>query len=408
MTTSEPRAAFVWVWLPGSLEPVVCGRLDQQPDGRISFAYGRSYLARTDAVALYAPELPLRTGVQYGVADGTLPLCIDDAMPDAWGRRLVNFRHGQITSDFGDLTYLLESGSDRIGALDFQASPTEYVAREASHPTLDDLADAAERIENGQPLGVQLTEALLHGTSVGGARPKALVRDGERRLIAKFSSTSDLYPTVQGEYVAMELARRVGLDVAPVQIVRAAGRQTLLVERFDRGPAGDRRQMVSVLTILGLTPFPGGRYATYVDLAYHIRASFVRADTTLHELFARICFNILCGNTDDHGRNHAAFVSVDGLTLTPAYDICPQARSGESASQAMAFGQNGEREAQVSLLINSAAIYHLRVADARELVDHQIATIRDNWTDVCDAAELTEVERQAFLGRQFLNPLALQ
>ncbi len=401
--TSEPETAFVWIWLPDRTEPVVCGRLDDE-GGRLSFTYARSYREREDAVAVYEPELPLRAGAQRAASGGRLPLCIDDAMPDSWGRMLVNHRLGRPTAEFNELTYLLESGSDRIGALDFQPAPDVYVPREVDAPSLDDLATAAERIQAGEPLGAQLEAALLRGTSIGGARPKALLDDGDRRLVAKFSASTDTYPVVQGEYVAMELARRAGIGVAPVELTRAAGRYALLVERFDRLPGGRRRAIVSALTILGLTTFPEGRYASYVALADQIRRQFSRADDTLRELFARVSFNILCGNTDDHGRNHAAFVEPSGLELTPAYDICPQARSGNTARQAMAFGPGGERDARVGLLAEAAASYHLDARDARSIIDQQVATIRDHWNDVCDQAELTAPQRTALFERQLLNP----
>ena len=129
--------------------------------------------------------------------------------------------------------------------------------------------------------------------------------------------------------------------------MRAHNRPTLLVERFDRPNQGDawrgRRRVVSALTVVGLNTFPGGRYATYDGLADQIRRSFAEPDATLRELFGRISFNILCGNTDDHGRNHAAFVDERGLELTPAYDICPQARAGTNANQAMAYGREKQR-----------------------------------------------------------------
>lgn len=111
---TEPTSAFVWMWLPDAVDPVVCGRL-HQVDGRIGFAYVRSYLARGDAVAIFDAELPLRRGRQYASSDQTagVPLCIDDAMPDSWGQRLVNHRLGPLAATFGDLTYLTKSGSDR-------------------------------------------------------------------------------------------------------------------------------------------------------------------------------------------------------------------------------------------------------------------------------------------------------
>jgi serine/threonine-protein kinase HipA len=406
--TSEPTSAYVWIWLPNTTDPVVCGRLDQR-DEQIVFVYARSYLDRANAVAIYESELPLRAGYQYPAsaqAQG-VPLCIDDAMPDSWGRRLVNHRLGGLTVELGDITYLLESGSDRIGALDFQESATEHVPREVTHVKLDELATASELIETGRPLSADLNAALLRGTSIGGARPKALIDDGDRKLIVKFSSSTDTYPVVQGEFLAMELARRVGLAVAPVELTTAAGRHALLIERFDRTPAGHRRRIVSALTVLGLTAFPEGRYATYRDLTHHIRGRFAAPADTLRELFGRIAFNIMCGNTDDHGRNHAAFVE-DQLELTPAYDICPQPRSGETAEQAMAFDEHGNRDARLELLIDAAELYLLDAGKALEIVEAQEATIRAEWLDACDAAKLTTVERDRFWGRQFLNPHAFR
>jgi serine/threonine-protein kinase HipA len=408
MTTSDlpsrpPERVFVWIWLPDATEPVVCGRLDH--GSPITFTYARSYTARPDAVPVFAPELPLTGTPPLEPLDGRgLPLCIDDAMPDSWGRRLVNHRLGAGYAELSDLTYLVASGSDRIGALDFQSSSTEYVPRSAGAPPLDALADAARRIEDGEPLDEELTQALLHGTSIGGARPKALLRDGERGLIAKFSSSTDTYPVVQGEFVAMTLARRCGLHVAPVSLVETHGRSALLVERFDRPGHGRRQRVVSALTVLGLSAFPSGRYATYSDLADRIRLAFTRPDATLRELFGRISFNILCGNTDDHGRNHAALVTDDGLQLAPAYDICPQARSGGDAQQAMAYGRQGQRAARISSLVEAADVYHLDATAARAIVDAQIEVVRNAWDEVCDHARLTAQQRSTFLGRQFLNP----
>jgi serine/threonine-protein kinase HipA len=406
--TSEPDVAYVWIWLPEQTEPTVCGSLTRV-DERIVYVYARSYLGRADAVPIYPPELPLVRGEQLPASPQTrgVPLCIDDAMPDSWGRRLINHRLGELAADLGDLTYLLESGSDRIGALDFQRSPTDYVPREVSNPSLDDLAEASARIEAGERLNPTLEAALLRGTSIGGARPKALVDDGARKLIAKFSSTTDQYPVVKGELLAMELARRAGLNVARTELTTAAGRDALLVERFDRTPAGHRERIVSALTVLGLTSFPEGRYATYVDLAHAVRATFADVPATLRELFGRISFNILCGNTDDHGRNHAAFVR-DQLQLTPAYDICPQARSGETAAQAMAFDRHGTRDSRVALLIDAAADYLIDRHEASDIVEAQITTITDHWDEACEIAQLTERERSRFKHRQFLNPHALR
>ncbi len=405
MTSS--REAFVWVWLPGASDPVVAGRLTDRGTV-VTFTYGRSYLERADAIALYLPELPLRRG-EIAPLSGQIAGCMADAGPDAWGRRVIEHPRAGQDLDLATLAYLLESGSDRIGGLDFQASATEYVPRGGGEAALDDLVEAAERVERGLPLTPALDRALLHGSSVGGARPKALLVDGHRWILAKFSSTTDSYPVVKAEYAAMELARRAGLDTARVELTDAVGKDVLLVDRFDRPGGSARRIMVSALTILELHDADGmaGRYATYPDLADQIRARFTQPDATLRELFSRITFNILIGNTDDHPRNHSAFWDGTDLTFTPAYDICPQARTGEEAAQAMAFGPGGERLSQVARCVAQARSYHLTEAEARAVVDHQIDVIRRDWDAVCDLARLTTVDRQRLWGRQFLNPYSL-
>ncbi|MGD9696878.1 MAG: type II toxin-antitoxin system HipA family toxin [Thermoleophilia bacterium] len=406
---AEPERAFAWIWLPGAVDPVVAGRLDVAGSA-ITFTYGRSYLSRPDAIPLYLPELPLRRGA-IPPRVGEVAGCIADAGPDAWGRRVIlNHRAGRTaadTADLGVLTYLLESGSDRIGALDFQESPSEYVPRDAGTASLDELAESADRVERGIPLSPALDQALLAGSSIGGARPKALIGDGPRRMIAKFGSASDTAPVVKGEFVAMELARRSGLDVAGVMLSSALGRDVLLIDRFDRPGDGSRRAMVSALTILGLDEW-GGRYASYADLANEIRARFSDPLPTLHELFARITFSILVGNNDDHARNHAAFWDGSTLELTPAYDICPQPRAGGETAQVMAIGEDGWRMSQVAGCVSRCATYRLSEVEARAIVDRQIETITADWDEVTDRAGLTEVERARMWGRQFLNPYALE
>jgi serine/threonine-protein kinase HipA len=409
---SEPEQAFVWVWPPGADDPVVAGRLDLVGDV-IAFTYGRSYLERDDRIPLYLPELPLRRGRIMPLA-GEVADCIADAGPDAWGQRVIlNHRVGSGAKDTGEpstLTYLLESGSDRIGALDFQASSSEYVPRSHDAARLDELAklsEAAWKVEEGIPLSPALDKALLHGTSVGGARPKVLAADGDRHLIAKFSSTTDTYPVVKAEFVAMELARRAGIEVAPAKLAEALGKDVLLVERFDRPPGGGRRALVSALTILGLD-WLGGRYASYEALADEIRRRFTEPKASLRELFSRLVFNVLSGNTDDHARNHSAFWDGVDLTLAPAYDICPLPRAGGEASQAMAIGRDGFRLSQVAACVARASTYLLSEQEARTIADAQIETIEREWEDVFAEARLSEVDRRRLWGNAFLNPYALE
>jgi serine/threonine-protein kinase HipA len=412
---TAPREAYVWTWLPERVEPVVAGRLAHTAEG-LQFNYGRSYLARADKLPLYLPELPLQPGLLPLPVGLSMPGCLRDAAPDAWGRRVILnrvFGRDALAADtamLDELSYLLRSGSDRIGALDFQASATQYVARDAGAASLQELLESAERVEQGLPLSPALAQAIQHGTSIGGARPKAALHGDGRRWIAKFSSSTDVLPMVQMEFVAMRLAALAGLDVAPVKLVQAAGRDVLLVERFDRVLQADgswhRRALVSALTLMALDEMMAA-YASYEELTEIVRHRFVEPRATLRELFARLVFNILCGNTDDHARNHAAFWDGEKLSLTPAYDICPQVRTGQEATQAMKIlGEN--RFSRLTVCLDGAARFQLSGAEARGIIDGQLQSVSRHWMDVCDEARMGEAQRHALWGRQFLNPFALQ
>lgn len=147
-----------------------------------------------------------------------------------------------------------------------------------------------------------------------------------------------------------------------------------------------------------------GRYASYHEFADLVRARFTEPKATLRELFARIVFNVCVGNTDDHARNLAAFWDGTALSLTPAYDLCPQLRSGTEANQAMAIGRDGQRAAHLAVCRDAASVYLLGRAEAAEIIEHQVSTIREQWNDAADAARLTAAERHQLWGRQIFNP----
>lgn len=411
---TDATEAFVWIWLPGATEPVVAGRLVQD-GGRLFFNYGTSYRSRKKAIPIYPPELPLQEGAIAPINGLLMASCIRDGSPDAWGRRVIINRltgkkpDADGVPEISELTYLLQSGSDRTGALDFQASATEYIPRRAAQASLDELMEAAALVENGVPLTPALDQALNHGTSIGGARPKALIDDGTKKFIAKFSASNDTYSVVKAEFIAMKLASASGLNAASVSITRAAHKHVLLIERFDRRytkGGWTRQAMVSALTMLGLDEMMA-RYASYEDLAELIRHRFADPKATLRELYGRICFNVLCGNTDDHARNHAAFWDGKMMTLTPAYDICPQNRTGTEATQAMLIKGEG-RASTLATCLAAAPDYHLKETEAAALIEQQITTIAEQWQAVCEEAELTPIDRKFFAGRQFLNSYAIE
>jgi serine/threonine-protein kinase HipA len=413
MTSKDDyKQAYVWIWLPGETKPVVAGVL-QRVDHQLLFNYGKSYLARKNAISIYTPELPLQPG-ELPLVDGlSMPGCIRDGSPDAWGRRVVINRKLSVkgdeaaTHDLGELTYLLESGSDRAGALDFQESAIKFVPRGMNQASLDDLLRSAEQVENGVPLSPDLDKALQHGTSLGGARPKALLTSAQTKYIAKFSMTGDIYNVVKAEFVAMRLASLAGLNVSRVRMEKALGKDVLLVERFDREhleSGWTRKAFVSALTMFEFDEMMA-RHASYETLAEIIRLRFQNPQENLRQLFGRLTFNILCGNTDDHARNHAAFWDGKNLQLTPAYDICPQSRAGEEAGQGMRILGTINRS-QLALCLQVAPHYLLSVEEAKAIILHQVNVIRTRWEAVCAEGALTPVDRAYLWGRQFLNPFA--
>lgn len=410
---TSPDKAYVWIWLPGETKPVIAGLLTYDR-GQLVFNYGQSYLARKNAIAIYDQELPLKSGILPLIPGLSMPGCLRDAAPDAWGRRVIlNRRFGRQGRDvdpeeISELSYLLESGSDRIGALDFQASSENYKPRETKAASLEDLQDAAARVEQGIPIHPELDQALFHGSSLGGARPKAMIEDNGTKYIAKFSSQNDLTNVVKAEFIAMRLAERVGLDVAKVRLERAAHKDILLIERFDRVPTKGgqaRKAMVSALTLLELDEMMA-RYASYEKLCEIIRHRFDQPKAVLRELYGRLVFNILCGNTDDHARNHAAFWDGQTLRLTPAYDICPQHRAGNEASQAMLIKGN-DRMSRLSTCLDAAVNFLLKPDEAEAIIRQQIFIITENWRNVCDEAGLSEIDRNGLWRRQFINPFAI-
>lgn len=393
--------AYVWTWLPGETEPVVAGYAEEQ-NGTTHFVYGRSYLSREDAIPL-GPELPLISGPQMPADGLTIAGALRDGSPDGWGRGVIRHALGLgEDDDLSEIEYMLRSGSNRFGALDFQSSATDYVAR-TDTASLEELLTAAEILEAGGTLTPVLEAALEHGTTIGGARPKATLigADGVQYL-AKFPSSTDrLFSYVNAEATMLALAGQTGIRVPGSQVTNVNGKEVLLVERFDRPSAGGRRHTLSALTLVGEDEM-NARYVTYPRL---LNVLTRYGDTAAgEELFRRIGFNMAISNSDDHARNHAAFWDGENLRLTPAYDLAPGPRSGESASQAMAYGRDGERLSSFPRLAGQAEVYGLTRARGKEILDQLEADIREGWDEACEAGRLTKRDREYLWGRQVLNP----
>lgn len=396
------KKAYVWIWLPGQTEPVVAGKIEKQHHLHV-FTYGQSYRNRKEAISLSPFELPLQSGTFEPIGLNHIHSCLRDAAPDAWGRRVVYHQYPHLEAD--ELDYMLLSGSNRIGALDFQHSDSEYIPRNFATSNLDDLLQAAEFVDKGEPLPSPLEQALLRGTSIGGARPKCLIEDNERYFIAKFPLASDQYDIIKAEYISMRLAS-LSLQVPKVYLKKVLGKNVLLIERFDRKRTLNgtvREGILSGLSLLGLNEMEA-RYASYSDLANVIRQHFKNPHQDLAELYKRLIFNILIGNTDDHARNHSAFWDGARLNLTPAYDLCPQPRSGQEATQAMSIEGIENNFSTLTNILSIADKFLLSKEEAKILIEHQITIIQDNWKNICEEAELASIEEKKLWNRAVLNP----
>ena len=399
--TSE-RTAYLHIHLPGAVTSVVCARLREKA-GRIDLQYGRSYLDRDAAIALDPWELSLERGWRYSRA-GDLHGAVRDAGPDAWGRRVQQVRApGHVLTE---VDFLVNAGPDRIGALTVSDSADPHEEEPAPSVPLETLMDAAERVEGGTALPESLATALLRGTSVGGARPKALLDSDEPKILAKFSSSTDHFPVVRTEYAAMRLASACGLQVAGCRLVDVLGRDILLVDRFDRVPAvgggWHRRMMHSALTVLGLHETES-RLASYVDLANQLLRTARDPHESRVELFRRMVFNILVGNTEDHGRNHAVFWDGRHHDLTPAYDLCPDLRAGRTAYQAMTVGRLG-RLATLKNALSQADQFSLSAREAQRVTDELVGAVRVGWPEAAEEAGLSVATRQQLERETILGP----
>lgn len=394
---------FVYVVLPGRTDFVTAGRFvlstDRLGNPRGRFVYGRRYLERTDAVALDPLELPLEDRTFDTLRMNGLFGALRDAGPDYWGRRIIE-RHAGVAA-LGELDYLLQSPDDRAGALGFglnvePPAPARQFNRTAQLTRLQELADALLREETDpdHPDRIQAQDLLLLGTSMGGARPKAVVEDGDALWVAKFNRPDDRWNHARVEHAMLCLGKECGLDVSQSRIAQVGTRDVLLVRRFDRelDDGGYRRaRMLSALTLLRAGDSLRDRERwSYLLLVEELRRLCADARADARELFRRMVFNALISNTDDHPRNHAVIAPQDAWQLSPAYDLTPMPEvSMERRDLAMTIGDLGRR-ASARNLLSQCARFLLTPEEARRIVDEMEQVVRARWYPVARREGVSE------------------
>jgi serine/threonine-protein kinase HipA len=392
MTSSGAQECFVYITLPGAVSAVTAGRFvietDPRGDQLGRFVYGRSYLENREAVDIDPVELKLAEITYDTIQMNGVFGALRDAGPDFWGRRIIEKRAS--IPKLQEIDYLLESPDDRAGALGFglnrvpPAAPLRKFNQTIDLGKLQETAEALVRDEFlSDPNTEQVQDLLLLGTSMGGARPKAVIEDGDALWIAKFSRPDDRWNFPRVEHAMLELARQCGIDAAESRIVTVAGRDVLLIRRFDREmtPAGyNRARMISSLTALRADDSPMLRDRwSYVLLAEELRRIVSEPKADARELFRRMCFNALISNTDDHPRNHA-FIAFDrNWRLSPAYDLMPQpVVSQDRRDLAMECGGSG-RFANAANILSEHARFLLGREEAEKIVYGMQEQVEKTW-----------------------------
>jgi serine/threonine-protein kinase HipA len=411
--TSE-RQAYIYVQLPGTLNtvPAALLKVEKLRDGTFvgRFRYGDRYLERKYAIEFDPFQLPLGNTVHEFTRLKGIPGAVRDAAPDAWGRRVIEHKLQCSPGDLEEIDYLLNGPPDGAGYLSFglKLEPPAPKRRYNRTHQLAELVAAAEAIEEGKRVPEHILEQLEPGTSMGGARPKATIEDGNRLWVGKFPEKADRCNLQRVEYATLELARRCGIAVCNSRLQAVGGHDVLMVERFDREHAEGgylRFGLVSGLTMLDCDEnYLDRERWSYPLLADQLRRWSDKPDEDRGELFRRIVFNAAVTNNDDHPRNHAVRRTARGWRLTPAYDLVPAPLvSLERRDLAMTIGTYG-RTVSIYNLLSQCERFGLTTEAARREIENIVAVVR-TWREhflACGvSAKDADYMAQAFLPECF-------
>ena len=362
-----------------------------------AFEFSREWLSRHGGLILSGDVMNVR-GMQHPRQGNSVFGFVKDSFPDRWGRALLDRRERLAAQEeqrpvrtLSNYDYLVGiEDLTRMGGIRYRTENNGTFINSNSRysvPPLENLralCDACQEIESAEernelPLQRWLDQLVDPGSSLGGARPKANVVDTDGRLyVAKFPSKKDLEDTELIEHFSHILARKAGIDVANTRIIPISkDRHLLLSERFDRTPNGKRRHFASAMSLLGLDDGSGaGTGNGYLDIVDFIVRNCTDVQQNLHELYRRVAFNVLFGNTDDHFRNHGFILTPKGWTLSPAYDINPSTKT----HQCLLINENTELS-DINALRDSCESYMLDRGDASDIINEVINVISD-WQRV--------------------------
>jgi serine/threonine-protein kinase HipA len=401
------KDVFVYVDLAGV--PHLVGRLwtrvRKSKEGA-SFEYNQAWREHPDRFSL-EPALKLGPGPFHTGADTPMFGAIGDSAPDRWGRALMRRmerrraeREGQAPRTLHEMDYLLLVDDEaRAGALRFaeiEGGPflrQEETKRIPPLLELPKLLSAAEHVMEETDTEEDLRLLFAPGSSLGGARPKASVREKDGHLaIAKFPRKDDEINTVVWEAVALALAHKAGIPVPAPRVETIANKPVLLLRRFDR----DGKRRIPFLSAMSMLGAKDNETHSYLEIVDALRQHGAAPKADMEALWRRVVFNILISNTDDHLRNHGfLYEGSDGWRLSPAYDLNPVPTDIKPRILTTAINED-DGTASLALAMSVAKYFELDAANARETAK-QVGKAVSKWRGEAARHGITknEIDRMA-------------
>ena len=376
-----------------------------------AFQFNDEWLKRYGNLYISA-DLNNYKGLQYTQPEKDIFGCFSDALPDRWGRTLLNRREQILATEekrpvrrLSSFDYLLGiDDSSRMGGFRFKETPdgdfinSSNTLRIPPLTSIRELIHASREIEKSEegnklPDKKWLTQLVQPGSSLGGARPKASVVDTDKVLyVAKFPSRKDDYNAGLWEHFCHLLAKKAGINAASTQVISTSDKyHTLLSRRFDRTDDGRRIHFASAMTLLGLSDGTNASTGNgYLDIVDFILQNCTEVNKNLQELYRRVAFNICIGNSDDHFRNHGFLLTAKGWTLSPAYDMNPTLNEYQSL-----LISNSSSKADLAILSDACEDYMLPQDVATKIISEVVAAVK-GWKALATKLGIANSEMDLF------------
>ncbi len=394
--------------------PVLIGELGYESlrgSDSYSFKFDKGWLAKYGNIFLSA-DINNFPGLQYTQPGKDIFGCFSDALPDRWGRTLLNRREQILATEekrpvrrLSSFDYLV--GIDdfsRMGGFRFKENPEEEFINCEEYLRIPPITDirtlvvASMEFERSEEKNLlpekKWIQQLVHpGTSLGGARPKAGVVDEESKLcVAKFPSRRDDYDVALWEHHSHLLAKEAGVTAAVTRVINSGDKyHVLLSKRFDRTEEGRRIHFASAMTLLGLTDGCDAKNGNgYLDIVDFILQNCCDVGENLRQLYRRVAFNIAIGNSDDHFRNHGFLLTPRGWTLAPAYDMNPTLSEYQSL-----LINSSTNESNLQILLDSSEEYMISREEALTIITEVLTGI-SKWQAIAVGLGISKREIDMF------------